>query len=240
MDNTLNQFCSVKNRIKKKKFKKNTKESNNKSLLKKNISIYEYINDDWDNKYLSKELVMCNYCYNLITDKHIFGLYTMPLFSKVFCNELLKDLKKFDGFTNDRHIYYKTNDILLSDYNKKLFKIYDSILRNIMLQFIHKIYTQELNEKLFYHETFIVRYRPENQSHLNPHHDTSVFSCITNLSPHSDYEGGGTYFVNQNYFLKPNQGHVTVHPGALTHRHGVRPVTKGERYVIVSFCRMNW
>jgi hypothetical protein len=183
---------------------------------------------------------MSNYEYLLISNKHIFGLYSMPLFSNFFCDELLKDLKKFNNFTKNRHEFYPTNDILLIDYNKQLFNIYDSILKNIILKFINDIYYQEFDEKIFSHETFIVRYKPEVQGYLGIHHDTSLFTCITTLSSIDDYEGGGTYFTEHNYLLKSKKGEVVVHPGVLTHRHGVRPITKGERYAIVSFCRMKW
>ena len=94
--------------------------------------------------------------------------------------------------------------------------------------------------KDFHHETFIVRYNPELQGHLDLHHDRSAFSTIITLSSDEDYEGGGTYFTMHKLLLKAKQGHVTIHPGQMTHRHGVRPITSGERFAIVSFCRIHY
>ena len=52
-----------------------------------------------------------------------------------------------------------------------------------------------------------------------------------------DYEGGGTYFPKHKLLLKAKQGVVAIHPGMMTHQHGVRPIIKGERYAMVSFCK---
>ena len=89
-------------------------------------------------------------------------------------------------------------------------------------------------------ETFIIRYRPELQNSLNLHHDASEFSVILNLSKEGeDFEGGGTYFPQHELLLKAPKGHLVMHPGRMTHYHGVRPITSGERYVIVSFCKFD-
>ena len=70
------------------------------------------------------------------------------------------------------------------------------------------------------------------------HHDASSFTLLTTLSSKEDYEGGGTYFPEHKICVKGEQGNMTIHPGNLTHKHGGRPITSGERYIIVSFCRI--
>jgi len=40
--------------------------------------------------------------------------------------------------------------------------------------------------------------------------------------------------------LKAKQGEVAIHPGMMTHQHGVRPIIAGERYAMVSFCRLKF
>ena len=50
-----------------------------------------------------------------------------------------------------------------------------------------------------------------------------------------EYEGGGTWFRRQKKLIKNNIGYATLHPGNITHKHGARAVTKGTRYIIVSF-----
>ena len=47
-------------------------------------------------------------------------------------------------------------------------------------------------------------------------------------------------WMNDKLVLKADQGVVAVHPGMFTHKHGVRPIVSGERYAMVSFCRLNF
>jgi hypothetical protein len=84
---------------------------------------------------------------------------------------------------------------------------------------------------------FVVKYQPEGQPFLRPHHDASTFSINVALNRIGvDFEGGGTRFHRQNCtFLKNEMGHAVVHPGRLTHQHEGLYVTKGTRYIIVSF-----
>ena len=203
-----------------------------------NISIFNYVNDIWDKKYLSLSLLSTDYQYKLISDKKSMGLFTMPLMSKTFCKELVDKLTDFDGWTNNRHAYFPTNDVLLKEYDTKLFNIHDATIRNICLPAVNELFDANMKAEKLEHETFIVRYTPGNQSGLKLHHDNSTFSLVLNLSDLSDYEGGGTYFVEHSVLLKEDAGTLVIHPGQLTHKHGVRPITSGERYVIVSFCKM--
>ena len=45
-----------------------------------------------------------------------------------------------------------------------------------------------------------------------------------------EYEGGGTYFSEDKLIIKEDKRNIVIHPGRMTHRHGVRPIIKGERY----------
>ena len=85
-------------------------------------------------------------------------------------------------------------------------------------------------------ENFIARYHPYAQYHLSLHHDASQITTVITLN--EDFEGGGTYFPNQNSKLKGNKGDMSIHPGQITHWHGGLPVESGQRYIIVSFCRL--
>tara|TARA_B100000073_G_scaffold347670_1_gene362798 strand:- start:3060 stop:3680 length:621 start_codon:yes stop_codon:yes gene_type:complete len=202
--------------------------------------IFEYKPDEWDNKYLSMELRLSKYKFKLISDEKIFGLFTFPLFSPEFCNKLVSMLQQFNGWTTGRHPKYSTNDILLEDFDKRFYKIYDCIIKNILVPGINDLYGCKINSTRLVHETFIIRYNPEVQGHLDIHHDHSSFTFCTTLSNKTEYRGGGTYFPKQNNLLKAGQGECVVHPGMFTHEHGVRPITEGERYSIVSFCRVLW
>lgn len=203
-----------------------------------NADLFEY-NDTWDERFLAPELVLTNFNYKLLAEEHGFGLFTFPLFSKNFCKEIIKKLKKFNGWTVNRHRTYPTNDVLIEKFDERFAKIYDCILRNMLHPALNKLYNCGIHSQ-FEHETFIIRYKPELQGHLDLHHDHSTFTFCVTFSSEEDYEGGGTYFPKHKLLLKAKQGEVVIHPGMMTHEHGVRPIIRGERYAMVSFCKLKF
>ena len=116
---------------------KNKEEEN---ITQDDTTIYNYNDKYWNKKYLSYDLISTNYEAKLITTKVSFGIYQLHFFKDNFCNELVSDLKKFDGWTQNRHKNYPTNDILLKDYNDKLYNLYTCCLKNIVIPIINKIY----------------------------------------------------------------------------------------------------
>lgn len=84
---------------------------------------------------------------------------------------------------------------------------------------------------------FVVRYRPDEQPLLRPHHDSSTFTINIALNRKDiDYEGGGCRFLRYDCKVEsPRKGWSFMHPGRLTHYHEGLRVTKGTRYIMVSF-----
>ncbi|XP_064231780.1 multifunctional procollagen lysine hydroxylase and glycosyltransferase LH3 isoform X3 [Aotus nancymaae] len=84
---------------------------------------------------------------------------------------------------------------------------------------------------------FVVRYRPDEQPSLRPHHDSSTFTLNVALNHKGlDYEGGGCRFLRYNCVISsPRKGWALLHPGRLTHYHEGLPTTRGTRYIMVSF-----
>ncbi|XP_068094846.1 procollagen-lysine,2-oxoglutarate 5-dioxygenase 1 isoform X2 [Hyperolius riggenbachi] len=84
---------------------------------------------------------------------------------------------------------------------------------------------------------FVVRYKPDEQPSLEPHHDASTFTVNIALnSVGTDYEGGGCRFLRYNCSIRaPRKGWALMHPGRLTHYHEGLPTTSGVRYISVSF-----
>nr|CAD7453420.1 unnamed protein product [Timema tahoe] len=84
---------------------------------------------------------------------------------------------------------------------------------------------------------FVVRYRPDEQPSLRPHHDSSTYTINIALNrPKIDYQGGGCKFIRYNCSVTDTRlGWLLMHPGRLTHYHEGLPVTSGTRYIMISF-----
>uniref|UniRef100_A0A8W8KAM2 Fe2OG dioxygenase domain-containing protein n=1 Tax=Magallana gigas TaxID=29159 RepID=A0A8W8KAM2_MAGGI len=85
--------------------------------------------------------------------------------------------------------------------------------------------------------SFVVRYRPNEQDRLRPHHDSSTFTINIALNtPMKDFEGGGCRFLRYNCSVTATRkGWMLMHPGRLTHFHEGLVTTKGTRYIMISF-----
>lgn len=86
---------------------------------------------------------------------------------------------------------------------------------------------------------FVVRYHPDEQPSLRPHNDASTYTVNMALNrPGIDFEGGGCGFLRYNCSVAANDlrlGWSFIHPGRLTHHHEGLMVTRGTRYIMISF-----
>ena len=175
----------------------------------------------------------------LITDEPIYGLFYFNYISKEWCKYIIDKAEKNSKWTSDRHDNYPTYDMLLCDLDTKLDREYIDQLDGYIKPMLIKEFAIEGNAAtdVWYYETFIVKYNKENQPSLNLHHDASEFSAVLRLN--DDFTGGGTYFSRQKKLIEGDVGHMFVHPGRYTHRHGARSIISGTRYIIVTFIRMS-
>lgn len=83
----------------------------------------------------------------------------------------------------------------------------------------------------------MVKYKPGEQDYLKPHNDASTYTLNIALNkPDVDFEGGGCRFIRRNCNVtKTRKGWAMMHPGRLTHLHEGLRVTKGTRYIMVTF-----
>ena len=173
--------------------------------------------------------------YKLLVDEPAPNVYTFPFFTKAFCDEIIELSEKYP-WKNDRHEFYPTTDNLLEVLGMD--KIYNKVINTFVRPLT--IWAYELEGKswnVLRDESFIIRYRQDEQSHLSLHHDLSNITTLVNLNS-GEFKGGGTYFPKYKLNVNPTElGVMTLHPGNITHKHGARPVTEGTRYVIVSFIK---
>lgn len=76
---------------------------------------------------------------------------------------------------------------------------------------------------------FVLKYSPDGQPSLDPHHDASMISMTIVLN--DEYEGGHLTFPRQHWDSRGiAPGTMVIFPGRVTHVHWVLPVTAGTRY----------
>ena len=205
----------------------------NKSKSTPTIGILDYYNDiiSWEKKYING--LILNQQYDLIIDEPAFHVYNFPFFTKEFCSELIK-LGETKKWKTDRHKFYPTTDNLLAELGMQ--DIYNDIInRHVQPLARHVFQLEGKSWDSLRDESFIIRYKSDEQSHLSLHHDHSNITTLVNLNP-GEFKGGGTYFAKTKTLVNPQEvGVMTLHPGNITHKHGARPVTEGTRYVVVSF-----
>lgn len=172
--------------------------------------------------------------YDLIVDEPIADIFSFPLFTEEFCQLLIDEANRKDAWTRNRHENYPATDMLINELGLQTY--YQYVLQDFVYPVaIHKWKLEGPEWPKMDSENFIIKYEENVQGHLSLHHDGATISCV--LALNEEYEGGGTWFSRQQELHKGKTGYISIHPSIITHRHGARPVTKGERYVLVSFCK---
>ena len=189
--------------------------------------------EEWSNKYINKQLI--DQKYDLIIDEPATHVYLFPLFTRRFCKELI-NLAEQHKWTTDRHEFYPTTDNLMETLGMK--HIYNKVINEYVRPLaIDRFELEGASWDHLSDESFVIRYKAEEQPHLDIHHDHSNITTLVNLNP-GEFKGGGTWFPKYKYLANPQElGMCTLHPGNITHKHGARPVTEGTRYVVVSFIK---
>lgn len=171
--------------------------------------------------------------WDLVVDETMPDVFSYPLFTEEFCSLVIAEANKLDEWTKERHEHYPTTDILLESIG--LDKIYSQVLKEFVYPCaIHRWKLEGNPWPDLSSENFMIKYQEDVQGHLSLHHDSGSISCVLTLN--RDFEGGGTWFWRQQKVHKGNVGEISIHPAQITHRHGGRPISRGERYIIVSFC----
>lgn len=198
---------------------------------------------DWREKYVHENYSKIFEDGEKVVEQPCPDVYWFPAFSDRMCDELVETMEDFGGWSGGKH-----NDERLSGGYENVPTV-DIHMNQIQfekewLKFL-KDYIAPVTEKLYpgYYPraqavmNFVVRYRPDEQPSLRPHHDSSTFTINIALNRKNiDYEGGGCRFLRYDCKVEsPRKGWSFMHPGRLTHYHEGLPVTQGTRYIMVSF-----
>uniref|UniRef100_A0AAX7V613 Procollagen-lysine,2-oxoglutarate 5-dioxygenase 1 n=1 Tax=Astatotilapia calliptera TaxID=8154 RepID=A0AAX7V613_ASTCA len=196
---------------------------------------------DWEERYIHE-----NYT-RIMKDKLIENpcpdVYWFPVFSTVACNHMIEEMEhygKWSGGGNaDNRITggyenVPTIDIHMIQINFE--KEWQKFLVEYVVPITEKMFPGYYT-KAHFELAFVVRYKPDEQPSLRPHHDASTFTVNIALNQVDlDYQGGGCRFLRYDCSIQaPRKGWALLHPGRLTHYHEGLPTTAGVRYIAVSF-----
>jgi hypothetical protein len=198
---------------------------------------------DWERRYIHE-----NYSQVLTTDNAMAepcrDVFWFPVVSETFTKHLIAEMENFgkwsDGTNSDPRLAGGYENVPTRDIHMNQVG-----LEQHWLYFLRE-YIRPVQEKVFigyFHDppksimNFVVRYHPDEQPLLRPHHDSSTYTINMALNrPGIDYEGGGCRFIRQNCTVTNAQpGWVLLHPGRLTHYHEGLRTTRGTRYIMISF-----
>uniref|UniRef100_A0A8C3AFY9 Procollagen-lysine,2-oxoglutarate 5-dioxygenase 1 n=1 Tax=Cyclopterus lumpus TaxID=8103 RepID=A0A8C3AFY9_CYCLU len=196
---------------------------------------------DWQKRYIHENYTL------IMKDKLIEtpcpDVYWFPIFSDVACDHIVEEMEHFGrwsgGNTTDARIQggyenVPTIDIHMNQINFE--KEWQKFLLEYIAPITEKMYPGYYTKAQF-ELAFVVRYKPDEQPSLRPHHDASTFTINVALNQVGrDYQGGGCRFLRYDCSVDaPRKGWTLLHPGRLTHYHEGLPTTAGVRYIAVSF-----
>uniref|UniRef100_A0A8D1LWY3 Procollagen-lysine,2-oxoglutarate 5-dioxygenase 1 n=1 Tax=Sus scrofa TaxID=9823 RepID=A0A8D1LWY3_PIG len=197
--------------------------------------------EDWKEKYIHE-----NYTKALagkLVETPCPDVYWFPIFTETACDELVEEMEHYGqwslGDNKDNRIQGGYENVPTIDIHMNQISFereWHKFLVEYIAPMTEKLYPGYYTRAQF-DLAFVVRYKPDEQPSLMPHHDASTFTINIALNRVGvDYEGGGCRFLRYNCSIRaPRKGWTLMHPGRLTHYHEGLPTTKGTRYIAVSF-----
>ncbi|KAK0132169.1 Procollagen-lysine,2-oxoglutarate 5-dioxygenase 3 [Merluccius polli] len=198
---------------------------------------------DWREKYVHENYSKIFEDQKNFVEQPCPDVYWFPAFSDRMCDDLVETMEDNGQWSGGRH----KDERLAGGYeNVPTVDIHMNQVgfEKEWLKFL-KEYITPVTEKLYpgYYPkaqaimNFVVRYRPDEQPSLRPHHDSSTFTINIALNSKGvDYQGGGCRFLRYDCNVEaPRKGWSFMHPGRLTHYHEGLHTTQGTRYIMVSF-----
>uniref|UniRef100_A0A665UCK3 procollagen-lysine 5-dioxygenase n=1 Tax=Echeneis naucrates TaxID=173247 RepID=A0A665UCK3_ECHNA len=171
------------------------------------------------------------------------NVFWFPVFSEKACDEIVEEMEHYGSWSGGKHEDKRiaggyetvpTDDIHMKQigFDKEWLHFIREFISPVTLKVFSGYYT-----KGYAIMNFVVKYTPERQAYLRPHHDSSTFTINIALNnKDTDFQGGGCRFHRYNCSIEsPRKGWSFMHPGRLTHLHEGLPTTNGTRYIAVSF-----
>ena len=172
-------------------------------------------------------------CEKSIITESLKEVYTIPLFSKTFCDLLLNELENMQEY-----ISFKPNEledelrqipeIIISEYSEEL----NNSLLHIVNTILNPIFLNIWNRHVTAGNIQIANYNIKEKIKGAWHHDASAdISVVVPLNT-GEYVGGGAEFFNRGIIEPLPSGNALIFP-SFTHMHRGLPVESGDRYLLV-------
>jgi hypothetical protein len=156
------------------------------------------------------------------------------VYNKIVCNWIINECEKYsnqnNGWTTNRHQNYPTTDLpicRIENINSYIKSTYKTIFN-----YIKESYCLDGLNIYNICDSFVVKYKHDNQNFLEWHRDASTISINILLNNNLDFTGGGIKFKD-NIRMIPNQGDMIIHNSKSIHC-GCK-IYSGVRYVLVLF-----
>jgi len=159
-----------------------------------------------------------------------------PTVSQATCRQIIDWAESSPtNWTTSRHYAVPTNDVPVHSI-PLLLEWFNEWMRNTVYPLLARQFKCCLEEKFYVHDAFVIRYQASQQSnHLPCHYDESTHSLVLTLNDNSEFEGGGTYFMDENVVVNPAEAGTLVSFCGNKLQHGGEVVTKGTRYILAVF-----
>ena len=185
-----------------------------------------------------------------LVDRPHPGIVTFPLFSSRFCQALVAEARRFEGWCAVRGIE-PSRPNSMNAYGAVLAEMGLESLAERLLEWLAPLaaryFAPHGGDTLDAQHTFLVEYARDGDLDLGFHVDDSevtLNACLGDV-----FDGGEVYFegvrcaehrqtrtrASESYELVHRVGHAALHAGA--HRHGVRMLIEGRRTNLIAWFR---
>ena len=160
-------------------------------------------------------------------------VYTLPLFSKKFCELLVDELQhmqKTIAFAPnpDEDTLRQIPEIVFNEHCPELFDSLMTVVQNV----VNPIFLSIWNRYVVDGTIQLANYNLKDKKQGAWHHDASAdISMVVPLNT-GEYEGGGTEFFKRGTIYPLPIGNAMLFP-SFTHMHRGLPVQSGDRYLLV-------
>ncbi|CAF4598213.1 unnamed protein product [Rotaria socialis] len=182
---------------------------------------------DWKARYIHPDYYK-SLEPNATFQQPCLDVFWFPVVTKRFTEDLVDLMEKFNRWSGSAHNDGRlaggyenvpTDDIHMTQVGLNDHWLY--FLKEFIQPIQQKLYTGYFSDPPKAALNFVVRYMPEYQYKLRPHHDASTYTINIALNDAGkDYEGGGCRFLRYNCTIAgTRRGWTLMHPGRLTHFH---------------------